>query len=150
MTTRYIAAALLTAAAFGLVPFSTPASAQEAAPEKQPIQAQPESKGEAAAVSDQKIEAFAVAYLQVDKIRQEYAAKLEATQDAGAKQQLQTEGSKQMVQAVEGSPGISVEEYNSILTAAQNDPALVKRVQEKLQNSAPTQQPATQQPATQQ
>ncbi|CDM56654.1 DUF4168 domain-containing protein [Rhizobium sp. T136] len=144
MTTRYIAAALLTAAAFGLVPLSTPASAQQAAPETQPIQAQPESKGEAA-VSDQKIEAFAVAYLQVDKIRQEYAAKLQATQDAGAKQQLQTEGSKQMVQAVEGSPGISVEEYNSILTAAQNDPALVKRVQEKLQESAPTQQPATQQ-----
>ncbi|WP_039844135.1 DUF4168 domain-containing protein [Rhizobium gallicum] len=149
MITRFTPVASLTAAALSLMFFSSPASAQQAAPAQQPVQAQPEGKGAAAAVSDQKIEAFAVAYLQVDQVRQEYSAKIGATQDTAAKQQLQTEASKQMVQAVEASPGISLDEYNSILTAAQNDPALVKRVQEKLQESAPA-QPAQPAPATQQ
>ncbi|TCU27889.1 uncharacterized protein DUF4168 [Rhizobium azibense] len=146
MITRYTPVASLTAAALSLMFLTNAASAQQSAPAQQPVQGQPESKGAAATVSDQKIEAFAVAYLQVDQLRQEYSAKIGATKDTAAKQQLQTEASKQMVQAVEASPGISLDEYNSILTAAQNDPALVKRVQEKLQESAPAQRP----PATEQ
>ncbi|MCZ4092928.1 DUF4168 domain-containing protein [Sinorhizobium psoraleae] len=150
MITRYTPVATLTAAAFSLMVFS-PASAlemaqaqqtQPQAQQTQPMQGQPDSTG--AAVSDQKIEAFAVAYLQVDKVRQEYSAKIEATPDEAAKQKLQTEASQQMVQAVEASPDISVEEYTSILTAAQNDPALAKKVQEKIQTSAPAQAPAQQ------
>lgn len=140
MITRYISAASLTAAVLSLLSFSNPASAQQATQDKQSTQGQPDSSGAATAVSDQQIEAFAVAYLQVDKIRQEYSAKIGATSDATAKQQLQTEASKQMVQAVKTSPGMSVEEYKAILTAAQTDPALGKKVQDKLQKSAPAQQ----------
>ncbi|MGG6892422.1 MULTISPECIES: DUF4168 domain-containing protein [Rhizobium] len=140
MITRYVSAASLTAAALSLMLLSNPASAQQATQDKQSTQGQPDSSGTAATVSDQKIEAFAVAYLQVDKIRQEYSAKIEAASDATAKQQLQTEASKQMVQAVQTSPGMSVGEYNAILTAAKKDPALVKKVQDKLQKSAPAQQ----------
>ncbi|MBB3290908.1 MULTISPECIES: DUF4168 domain-containing protein [Rhizobium] len=142
MITRYISAASATATVLGLLFVTNPAFAQQATQENQPTQAQPNSSGTAATVSDQKIEAFAVAYLQVDKIRQEYSAKIGATSDATAKQQLQTEASKQMVQAVQTSPGMSVDEYNAILTAAQKDPALVKRVQDKIQKSEPGQQPA--------
>jgi hypothetical protein len=54
----------------------------------------------AAPVSDQKIEAFAVAYLQVDKVRQEYSAKITAAKDDAAKQKLQEEAKKQMVDTV--------------------------------------------------
>jgi hypothetical protein len=140
MITRYIPAASLTAAVLSLTFLSNPASAQQATQEKQPTQGQPDSNGTAATVSDQKIEAFAVAYLQVDKIRQEYSGKIGATSDPTAKQQLQTEASKQMVQAVQTSPGMSVDEYNAILAAANKDPALVKKLQDKLQKSAPAQQ----------
>lgn len=141
MITRYTPLATLTAAVFSLMIFS-PASASEVAQaqEKQPIQGQADDNGAAAAVSDQKLEAFAVAYLQVDKVRQEYSAKIGATSDEGAKQKLQTEASEQMVKAVEASPDMSVEEYTSILKAAQNDPALAKKVQEKMGNPAPSQQ----------
>ncbi|AYG61659.1 DUF4168 domain-containing protein [Rhizobium jaguaris] len=146
MITRYITATSLTAAALSLMFLGNPASAQQATQEKQPAQEQPGTQG--APISDQKIQAFAVAYLQVDKIRQEYSAKIGATPDATAKQQLQAEAGKQMVQAVQTSPGMSVQEYNSILTAAQKDPALVKKVQEKIQQAAPAQQSAPgQQPA---
>lgn len=144
MITRYKAVATLTAAVFGMMTYS-PAFALEMAQaqqQTQPMQGQPDSGG--AAVSDQKIEAFAVAYLQVDKVRQEYSAKIEATPDQAAKEKLKNEASQQMVQAVEASQGISVEEYTSILTAAQNDPALAKKVQEKIQSSAPAQAPAQQ------
>jgi len=136
MITRYIPAA---AAALSLMFLVNPASAQQATQEKPPAQGQPEKNDTAATISDQKIEAFAVAYLQVDKIRQEYSAKIGATSDPTAKQQLQTEASKQMEQAVQTSPGMSVDEYKAILTAAQNDPVLVKKLQDKLQKSAPAQ-----------
>lgn len=141
MITRYTPLATLTAAVFSLMIFS-PAFASEVAQaqQKQPMQGQADGKGAAAAVSDQKLDAFAVAYLQVDKVRQEYSAKIGATSDEGAKQKLQTEASEQMVKAVEASPDMSVEEYTSILKAAQNDPALAKKVQEKMGNPAPSQQ----------
>lgn len=137
MITRYIPAA---AAALSLMFLVNPASAQQATQEKPAAQGQPDKNDTAATISDQKIEAFAVAYLQVDKIRQEYSAKIGATSDPTAKQQLQTEASKQMEQAVQTSPGMSVDEYKAILTAAQNDPVLVKKLQDKLQKSAPAQQ----------
>lgn len=46
-------------------------------------------------ISDQKIEAFAVAYLQVDKVRQEYSTKIGATTDEAAKAKLQNEASQE-------------------------------------------------------
>lgn len=138
MITRRTSVASLTAAAFSLMVFS-PAAALELAQAQQAEPAQSQTGATSAPVSEQKLEAFAVAYLQVDKVRQEYSAKIGAESDASAKEKLQTEANQQMVKAVEASP-ISVEEYTSILTAAQNDPALAKKVQEKLQSSQPTQQ----------
>lgn len=138
MITRYTLAASLAATAFSFM-MVAPASAVQIAQvqEKTTTQGQADSTG---TISDQKIEAFAVAYLQVDKVRQTYSAKIEATKDAATKEKLQTEASKQMVEAVEASPAISIEEYSAILSAAQSDPAVAKKVQEKLQAAAPAQQ----------
>ena len=104
MTIRHMPVAALTAAALSLIVINSPAFAQGASQTQatQPIQ------GTAPAViSDKKIEAFAVAYLQVDKVRQDYAAKIGAEKDATAKQKLQNEANKQMINAVEKSPGMS-------------------------------------------
>ena len=138
MITRYTPVATLTAAVFSLMTFS-PALAVEVAQAQQPTQQAP-ADGNGAAVSDQKIEAFAVAYLQVDKVRQEYSAKIGATKDEAAKQKLQDEAKKQMVDTVEASKDISVEEYSTILTAAQSDPALANKVLEKIGTPPPAQQ----------
>ncbi|WP_026621424.1 hypothetical protein M728_003855 (plasmid) [Ensifer sp. WSM1721] len=139
MITRYALVASLAVAASTLTAIG-PASALEVAQAQQPAQAQPDASGANTPISEQKIEAFAVAYLQVDKVRQEYSAKIGATTDANAKAKLEAEASQQMVKAVEASPNMSVEEYTTILKAAQNDPALAKKVQEKLQTPAPSQQ----------
>lgn len=149
MITRYTSVAALSAAVFSLLAFS-PASAVDMAQAQQqpaqgqaPMQGQTGGNGAAAPVSDQKIEAFAVAYLQVDKVRQEYSAKITAAKDDAAKQKLQEEAKKEMVDTVQASHDISVEEYSSILTAAQSDPALAKKVLEKIGTPppAPAQQP---------
>ncbi|SCB61907.1 protein of unknown function [Rhizobium aethiopicum] len=146
MITRYTSLATMTAAAFSLLALS-PAYATELAQAQQqppaqgqaPMQGQSGGSGAAAPVSDQKLEAFAVAYVQVDKVRQQYSAKIDATQDQAAKQKLQDEAQKQMVETVQSSPDISVEEYSSILTAAQSDPALAKKVLEKIGTPPPAQ-----------
>lgn len=151
MITRYTSVATLSAAVFSLLAFSQASAVDMAQAQQQPAQASPPAQaqppmqaqsgnGATAAVSDQKIEAFAVAYLQVDKVRQEYSAKIGATKDEAAKQQLQEEAKKQMVDTVQASPDISVEEYSSILTAAQSDPALAKKVLEKIGTPPPGQQ----------
>lgn len=145
MITRYTSLATMTAAVFSLLALS-PASATELAQAQQqpPAQGQAPMQGQggtgaAAPVSDQKLEAFAVAYVQVDKVRQEYSAKIDATKDQAAKQKLQDEAKKQMVETVQASNDISVEEYSSILTAAQSDPALAKKVLDKIGTPPPTQ-----------
>ncbi|PDT00787.1 DUF4168 domain-containing protein [Rhizobium chutanense] len=146
MITRYTSLATMTAAVFSLLAFSA-ASATELAQAQQqppaqgqaPMQGQGGGTGAAAPVSDQKLEAFAVAYLQVDKVRQQYSAKIDATKDQAAKQKLQEEAKQQMVDTVQASNDISVEEYSSILTAAQSDPALAKKVLEKIGTPPPAQ-----------
>lgn len=136
MTIRHMPVAALTAAALSLIVINSPAFAQGAA---EPQATQPMQGTAPAAISDKKIEAFAVAYLQVDKVRQDYVAKIGAEKDATAKQKLQNEANKQMINAVEKSPDMSLEEYKTIITAAQSDPEVAKKVQEKLKTTTPGQ-----------
>jgi hypothetical protein len=132
MTIRHMPVAALTAAALSLIVINSPAFAQGAA---EPQATQPMQGTAPAAISDQKIEAFAVAYLQVDKVRQDYAAKIGAEKDAVNKQKLQNEANKQMINAVEKSPDMSLDEYKTIITAAQTNPDVAKKVQEKLKTT---------------
>ncbi|MCV9961316.1 DUF4168 domain-containing protein [Pararhizobium sp. BT-229] len=136
MTIRHMPVAALTAAALSLIVINSPAFAQQAA---EPQATQPMQGTAPATISDQKIEAFAVAYLQVDKVRQDYAAKIGAEKDAVNKQKLQNEANQQMINAVEKSPDMSLDEYKTIITAAQTNPDVAKKVQEKLKTTAPAQ-----------
>lgn len=129
MTIRHMPVAALTAAALSLIVINSPAFAQGAT---EPQATQPVQGAAPAAISDKKIEAFAVAYLQVDKVRQDYAAKIGAEKDTTNKQKLQNEANKQMINAVEKSPDMSLDEYKTIITAAQTNPDVAKKVQEKL------------------
>lgn len=136
MTIRHMPVAALAAAALSLIAVPMSAFAQGAA---EPQATQPMQGAAPADISEQKIEAFAVAYLEVDKVRQNYAAKIGAEQDAANKQKLQNEANKQMINAVETSPDMSLEEYKTIITAAQTNPEVAKKVQEKLKVSTPAQ-----------
>ena len=110
------------------------AVAQEAQPQTQP-QATP---APAAPVDDAKLKSFAVAYLEVNKVAETYRPKLEAAKNQEEQQQIQQEATQGMAQAVEASDGITVEEYNQIVGAAQADPELAQRINTHLREAAGT------------
>jgi hypothetical protein len=69
-------------------------------------------------------------------LSQSYAAKIGAQKDATSRQKLQNEANKQMINAVQNSPDMTVEEYKSIVSTAQTDPEVARKVQEKLKANA--------------
>ena len=85
--------------------------------------------------SEEAVESFAVAMLQVQQIGMEAQQQVEAAETPEQQQQLEAEITARMVEAVEAE-GLSVEEYQEIATAAQADPELAGQINEYLNESA--------------
>jgi biopolymer transport protein ExbB/TolQ len=84
-------------------------------------QSQPPAVGQSAqssqpqkAVSDQELQAFAKAYVAVEKVQQEHQATLKSVQDSEQKQKLQQEVNAKMAKAIE-QQGLTPESYQQIL-----------------------------------
>lgn len=82
--------------------------------------------------TDEQIQVFAVAFLEVQSIGQGYDAALQEAATAEEQQQLQMQAMDEMVLAVEQVEGITVEEYNAIFQAAQTDPELAQQLQAEI------------------
>lgn len=82
--------------------------------------------------SDQELMKFADASKEIAMLNQEYAGRLQNTDGDEAQQQIRQEANDKMVQAVE-SQGMSIETFNGIGEAIQNDPELMKKVQKMAQ-----------------
>lgn len=78
--------------------------------------------------SDTQLEKFVNASKKVAVISQEYTPKLQSTTDEATRQEVYREADKKMVDVVRNE-GITVEEFNGINQAIQQDPALMERVQ---------------------
>jgi predicted transcriptional regulator len=93
-----------------------------------------EAQGQAAQVevSDDEIVTFAKAQIQVSSIRQKYQEKLPNVTDQVEQQNMIQEMNEELVSAVQ-NVGLSVERYNTIFNALQNDPALSQGVSEAMQ-----------------
>ncbi|GGA57815.1 DUF4168 domain-containing protein [Pelagibacterium lentulum] len=79
--------------------------------------------------SDSQLQAFAVAYVQVNEIGMEYDQQMQAAQNDEELMELQMQAQMEMTEVVEATDGLTVEEYNMIFTAAQTDPELGGQVQ---------------------
>ncbi|HET6521925.1 MAG TPA: DUF4168 domain-containing protein [Geminicoccaceae bacterium] len=82
--------------------------------------------------SEEQIDAFAAAAQDVTRLQQEYDTKL---QTAGNEQEVETlrgEAADAMMNVLEDQ-GLTPEEYNSILQAAQADPALYAAIVERME-----------------
>lgn len=138
MTVKLLAAASLTA--IGLAFGAIGAKAQEAAPA-------PQMEAPAAApagnVDEAKLKSFAVAFLEVAKVNQVYQPQIEAAQPDD-QQRLQQEAGQKMIEAVNASDDITVDEYNQIIQAAQTDPELAQRINGHITEAASGGQPAAQ------
>lgn len=92
---------------------------------------QPAQQGQTANFDQQQLKTYAVAALEVQQIRQSYAAQLQgASQEK--QQSLQQEAMGKMVEAVQ-SKGLDVDTYNQITQAAQKDPGLAEKIQGYMQ-----------------
>lgn len=104
-------------------------------------QAQQNSQQSASAdFSEQKLDAFANAAVKVSEVRRAWAPKIRKAQQGGNKQkaqQLAQQATGEMRTTIEQADNISVQEYQQIAQAAQQDQELAKElsgiVQQKMQ-----------------
>ena len=102
------------------------------AQEQQPPQPQPAMPSE---LAQSQIETFADAAIEVRRVQQDFDAQVQAAQNAEEIEQLQQQAQQQARQAVEDK-GLSVDEYNAILQAANQDPQLYAMIVETMQQRA--------------
>lgn len=115
---RRVALAGLSLAWIAAAPAALAQAPAPAAPA--PAQAQP------ADISDQKLDAAAAALEKVSDLKQSYEQKLSAA-PAGEQERLANEANDALSKAVTDQ-GLSVEEYNSIIQVAQNDPQVRQKI----------------------
>ncbi|WP_404384300.1 DUF4168 domain-containing protein [Caenispirillum salinarum] len=78
--------------------------------------------------SDKKLENFAEAVIDVNKVTEDFSAQLDQGGDGDA---LRQEAQKEMIQAIRDT-GLSLDEYNTIATAAQNNPQIAQTIEQHL------------------
>jgi len=120
--------------------------AQEAAPAPTPAPGIETPAAAAPDLGEDKLKSFATAFLEVNKLTQQYQPQISAAGTPEDQQRLRQEAGQKMVEAVNGSEGISVDEYNSIIQAAQTDPELAQRINGHITEAAGA-SPAAQPPA---
>ena len=91
---------------------------------------------QAQSYGDAKLQSFALAALEVEAIRQEVTQQIAQTDDSEVREGLIGEANEQMIDAVESTPGISVDEYNQIAQAAEQDAELAQRISQYMQPGA--------------
>ena len=90
----------------------------------------PSSPEQSQNISEQKLDAAAAAMQRVASVKQSYQQQIEAAPQAD-RQRLADEGSKALAEAVTGQ-GLSVDEYNSIITVAQNNPEVREKILQRV------------------
>jgi hypothetical protein len=89
--------------------------------------ATPEAQAEQIEVTDEKLQQFLSAAIQVQDVQREYVAEIQATEDPTKAETLLEEAQEEMVTVVEDS-GLSVLEFNLIAQRLQNDAELLQRL----------------------
>ncbi len=102
-----------------------PALAQNAPASQSPAQTQ--AAPPAIQPSDQQLQRFASASQKVSGVVDEYRPKVDAAKSDAAKQKVVEEADAKMVKLVQAD-GLSVEEFNGIGRAVQQDPQLKQRL----------------------
>jgi len=98
-----------------------PIQAQDKKPQQQPPPTQQLE------ISQNQLESFASAALQLREIRSNWLSRLQGAESAEKAQEFQAQATAEMVSAVEAK-GLTVETYNTIATAARDNPELADRI----------------------
>ncbi|QXO19193.1 MULTISPECIES: DUF4168 domain-containing protein [Vibrio] len=104
-------------------------AAQEGQAQQQQQQAAAPQQAQPIEVNDEQLEQFAEAQASVNEIRVDAMTKLKNSEDPKEAQEIQQQANQEMVDAVQDT-GLSVEDYNLIARAVQNDTSLQSRLQQ--------------------
>jgi predicted TIM-barrel fold metal-dependent hydrolase len=116
----------LAAAALGAAWLLLPPAANAQNQPLNQMQAEPQGQSPRPTIPDQKLSAAAAAIGQVTSIRQNYEKRISEASPPD-KERLSDEASDALEKAVTDQ-GLSIDEYNTILKKAQNDPATRQRL----------------------
>lgn len=84
-------------------------------------------------IDDNQLAAFVSALQAVDTLEQQYSATLAEAESEAEREAVIAEANEEMANAIEDTPGISLDEYVAILQQAQSDPELTDRIMGKLE-----------------
>jgi hypothetical protein len=90
--------------------------------------------------TDAKLQSFASAVIAVNAIVERWRPQIQAAPTDADKQQMAEKANQEMRAAVEGTNGLSVDEYQAIAQAAQADPQLMARLDKMFKEMAPAAQ----------
>ena len=126
---KFITGSLVFIATTGLVSLLLTSTAHAQAQSQLPSAGQSPQQSQLAQknVSDEDLQSFAKAYVEVQKIQQSHQASLKNTQDPTQVEKLQQEASVEMSKAVQ-KQGLTPETYTQILVAVNSDSQLSKKV----------------------
>ena len=117
-------------AALAEAPTSTaPQAPSAAAPQ---AQAQTPEATPSGPVTDEKLEAFVVAMAEIQDVRETYTPQLEQAKSDTERQQIADKGNAEIRERVDKVDGIDYKEFMTIAEAAQSDPELGARLNERL------------------
>ena len=85
------------------------------------------------AVSDAKIHAFLTAAMSVSKVIEQWTPRIEGAESQEAADDLLVQANAELIAVIEGTDGISPDEYKEIAESARSDPALSARIEEIFQ-----------------
>lgn len=126
-----ITSAFFTAAVLAVSVSPMAAQAQAAPAAQPPAQSQP-----AIQPSEAQLQKFASASQKVAMVADEYRPKLQAAKDDAAREEVYREADEKMVRMV-NADGLTVDEFNGIGQAVEQDPQLRQRVISMVREQAP-------------
>ncbi|WP_371037276.1 DUF4168 domain-containing protein [Rhodosalinus sp. FB01] len=100
------------------------------------LTAQSAAAQEAADYSGEQLDAFTVAYLQVIDLREKYVPVLQAAESQDQQQAIIEEANAEMVEAIESTDGMTLDDYESIAQAAAEDQDLNARIMARIEDMA--------------
>ena len=107
-------------------PFQTTMAAEDNAKSVPEIKAPPLKTQE---MSDARLKAFAIASTQIMAVRQKYWPQVQAAGTEDEMRNIAATAQKEMMQAI-SAQGLTVDQYNEVVQAAQNDKSIVDRIKE--------------------
>ncbi len=120
---QFARTAALVVAAVTLYGVSLPAAA--------PARADDNAEAAAGKITDERLNAFVAAAKDVYAVRQKYSPQFEAAATDDDKKKIVVAARDEMKKAIEGH-GLTIEQYNAVLTAARTDQTLAEKLEKML------------------